>query len=338
MATADEAKTNETEESAEETSNEETTSTPEETSDDVIETSGEDLYSDLGDEPDDLDEEAAEADDDLEIVKADAESETPAEEKAEAEKGEEAKEAEKAEEGKEGDKAEKPAEAEKSSEEPKPETQQPPEAEKPEEAAKPEVAPQQPDLAAIHEQFENWRGESEKLLSEQHYNFSEEQVEELRNDDVPESLINAIPGMMSRVYLDSVTMAMGQIVQNLPHLISMVTEQQAAQSQGEAAFFEQWPQLKEHTDTVRAIGAAYRQANPKASPEDFIKQVGASAMVSLQLPIEGAAPAAEEAKPAAPAFKPASTGTPAGTPPPKKGEWDKTDEELFGEEDAEYGT
>jgi len=274
----------------------------------------------------DIDEEIEDADE-LEVVEKTAAEETSEKEgeEAEAKVGEEA-----------GEKPAKPAEAKapepEARPEEKPEAQPAPEVEKPE--GEDATSPPQPDLEAVQKEFTEWREEAVELLSEHHYNFSEDQVKELEEDQVPDVLIKAIPTMMSRVYLDAVTAAMGQITTHLPQLITMVTERQAVASKEEAEFFEKWPALKEHGDTVRRMGVAYRQAHPQVSANKFITEVGASAMVALQLPIEGMG--GEPVKPAGNAegkpFKPAAKGTPAKGPPPRKGAFELLNDEFEEEE------
>ena len=264
--------------------------------------------------------------------------ETP-EKKAEAEEA--AAEAAKAE---EAEKAKKAAEAEAAAKPPapvegeEPETPPAPEAGKPEEPPVVEgeppgepAAPQQPDLAAITEEFTKWRTESEDLLAEHHYALTDEQVQQFDEDQVPDSLVQAIPRMMSRVYLDAVTAAMGQITTHLPQLIAMVNERSAQVEREEGVFFEEWPQLVEHRDTVLRMGVAYRQANPQVTAEMFIKEVGASAMVALQIPIE----AVGDGTPAKPngdkkpkPFTPATKGAATSGPPPKEGAFETLSREF----------
>ncbi len=224
---------------------------------------------------------------------------------------------------------EKPPEAPAES---KPETEPAPDTPKPEEE---EVPPQQPDLEAVTAEFTKWRGEAETMLAEHHYGLSDEQVQELEDDDVPESLIKAIPVMMSRVYLDAVTAAMGQITTHLPQLITMVTDRQAQQTREEGEFFEEWPALTEHGDTVRRMGHAYRQANPNVTKEKFITEVGASVMVALQLPIEGAGEPAAATEVKAKPFLPAAKGTPASAAAEKKGEFELLNDEFDGAENLD---
>lgn len=130
----------------------------------------------------------------------------------------------------------------------------------------------------INQVYADWRRETETLLAEHHYKLTKEEIDEIEADPA-----KALPRHMARVYMDSVTAAISQITTHMPRLVRIVIEQDSASSKAENAFFEQWPELKEHSDTVVKIGQAYRQLNPNASEEEFINEVGAAAMVSLRL-------------------------------------------------------
>lgn len=126
--------------------------------------------------------------------------------------------------------------------------------------------------------FSDWRSTTETLLAEHHYKMTEEQVAELNENPAA-----YIPKAMARVYLDTISASFQQFVNYLPRMVHQVLEARETNSQQENAFFNQWPDLKAHKDTVLRLGAAYRQSNPAASPEDFINEVGAQAMVALRM-------------------------------------------------------
>lgn len=178
--------------------------------------------------------------------------------------------------------------------------------------------------------YNDWRKESEDLLASHHYNLSHEQAEELELEPH-----KAIPKLMARVYLDAVTAAIGQVTTHLPRMVRLVTEQEQANARTEQTFYDSWPDLKEHNDTVVQIGQAYRAQNPSASAEDFIKNVGAMAMVALKKPIQGQ-PASQQA-PATPSqapFVPAAQSPVGGIPQkaPVQNIFTQLDSEMFEEE------
>lgn len=180
----------------------------------------------------------------------------------------------------------------------------------------PELSPEQ-----VHERFKQYREQAVTLLSEKHYNLSADQVKEIVDPETGmvngEKLAKTVSRVASQVYMDVVTAAMGQMVQNLPALIQRVTEARQTSQGHEAKFFEAWPDLKDHRDVVIRIGTAFRQANPKASLEQFVQEVGASAMISLRK-TPTARPTPPAPAPAAQPFRPAAASRPA-TPPPVQG-------------------
>lgn len=223
----------------------------------------------------------------------------------------------------------------------KPEAQQPAEQKKEGEAAKPEGEQLTPEK--VQERYQEWRAQTEDVLAKGHYNLSEEQIERLESEPATE-----IPKLLSKVYLDAVTMAVGQVEQMLPRVIEQTTQQRTAYEKNESTFFEAWPQLKDerYLGTIQQIGLAYRNASPRASTEDFIRDVGASALVALKLPYGGEggqqapAPNGNGATPpaASQGFKPASASPrPAAPQPQGLDGFARVDDDLFGKEDLDLG-
>jgi hypothetical protein len=160
--------------------------------------------------------------------------------------------------------------------------------------------------------FKEWRNTTEDLLAKHHYNLSEKDVEEFNEN--PGAFVSKA---MSRVYLDSIQAAFQQFTNYLPRMVGQVLEMKKHTSEREESFYSAWPKLREHQDTVLRMGASYRAQNPTATLDQFIKEVGAQAMVALRLPMDasGAASAASAPAPKKP-FKPA--GTSGATPTPQK--------------------
>lgn len=156
--------------------------------------------------------------------------------------------------------------------------------------------------------FTEWRGQTEDLLANHHYRLNEDQVNELNENPAA-----VIPKLMSKVYMDSISAAFQQFTNYLPRMVHQVIEQRNSMSKSEEAFFSKWPDLMDKKDTVIRLGQSYREANPTATQEQFINEVGAQAMVALRLmPINGGTPAAKPVEKQVP-FKPA-VGTPAPAP------------------------
>lgn len=171
------------------------------------------------------------------------------------------------------------------------------------EADKPETQQTSPKSGGqdFQKQFTEWRGNAEKLLSEHHYNLSEDLVQELQLE--PEK---TIPKLMSKVYLDAVTAAMAQIVQHLPQLVRTINDQDQNMSAAERKFFEKWPMLQPHKDAVIRIAQTYRAHNPSATTDQFMNEVGAQAVVALGL-LPQVAGASQSQQQAPQPFKPAGT-------------------------------
>ena len=137
----------------------------------------------------------------------------------------------------------------------------------------PEVTPAQ----AI-ESFRQWRAQAEHVLSNSHYNLSQQDADALNVDPG-----QVIPKLMSRVYLDAVTAAVNVISQSIPYAVMNTIEAHNGYQRNEDEFFGEWPGLKEHGGEVVRVGQVYRQLNPKASKADFIRSVGAQVAMALGL-------------------------------------------------------
>lgn len=165
--------------------------------------------------------------------------------------------------------------------------------------------------------YTDWREQTEELLATHHYALSQEQIDEYEEN--PAALI---PKLMSRVYMDSISAAFNQVTNYLPRMVGMVIDQRDSMNKAEKAFFDKWPDLLNDRDTVLRLGMAYRQANPEASMDDFINEVGAQTMVALRKTPANTNGNGTQAQPSA---KPASSGafkpaveTPAAPPARKK--------------------
>jgi len=233
---------------------------------------------------------------------------------------------------------EKPAEAEAPPAEAKPAAEatpaKPPEVEKPAPADQPQPEVQEtPQITAeeYREYFGQVRDTAIDKLATEYFALDEETVETLRIE--PEK---ALPKLAAQVYFDAVTQAVTAVYQQLPAAIDAHMGTRQVSSESEVAFFDEWPALKgADQGAIVRIGQAYRQANPQASAEDFIRDVGASAHVALGLPLEPEVaevetPAAEESQP----FRPAGTSRPAAPASKPANAFTQLDEELFADDDG----
>ena len=189
-----------------------------------------------------------------------------------------------------------------------------------------------PELTAeqVQQQYQTWRGEQEAALAAHHYAIDEETAQRLNDEPGV-----AIPQLMARVHVDSMVSTLGYVANQLPAMIDQAMQRREARSSNEDTFFERWPDLKaaEHGEAIGLIGNAYRQANPGATPEQFIRDVGAQTMVAFGLAL-GNAPVAEAPQtPAAKPFTPANASPPSSSPAPQKTGFAAVDDELFGQGD-----
>lgn len=155
--------------------------------------------------------------------------------------------------------------------------------------------------------FSDWRDATEVALAEHHYKMTEKDVEEFN-----ENPAQWVPKAMARVYLDCTSAAFQQFITYLPRMVDQVIEGRKTREGRENAFFAKWDKLIPHKETVYRLGTAYRKANPTASEEDFINEVGAQAMVALRITPDGVATAQEPEKKKS--FTPASTASSTPTP------------------------
>ena len=191
--------------------------------------------------------------------------------------------------------------------------QQPPAEPRPEPVA-PVAAPTEPAVPTTPEtpvpSAAEMRTQAEEALATQHYALSPEQAVELDED-----IVTAVPKMMARVYMDSVTNTLAHVLQQLPGLVDNVLTQRKVVEKDEEAFFAAWPKLTDHRESVVNIAQVYRQLHPQAPSEQFIRDVGAQTMVALKLAVDEVP--AETPLAHTPPFVPAGGSPPAGpTPPP----------------------
>lgn len=149
-----------------------------------------------------------------------------------------------------------------------------------------------------------------------------------------------LPQLAARVYLD-VFDHVTHMFQNLaPNLVRGVLQADTTEKQNEEAFYSEWDQLRPHSDVVNRVAKAYKESNPGASREQFIREVGATACIALRLPLEGKVETTpkKETRPTPPP-PPAGRGSSPPPPRPTKGTPNVFEEiaQEWEEEDAEEG-
>lgn len=175
-------------------------------------------------------------------------------------------------------------------------------------AAQPATA-STPDMAATVRALQEQRTQVEAALA-QHYGLTQEEADAFATDPA-----GALPKMAARVHINAVAAALNHVAQHLPQLVNGMLEVRQRSAEAEKTFYERWPQLdrSKHDTVVKQMAQVYRQMNPNASSDDFIRHVGAQAVVALGLLQPGASVA--PAQPQAPArqapFVPAAISAPA---------------------------
>jgi outer membrane biosynthesis protein TonB len=173
--------------------------------------------------------------------------------------------------------------------EPAPEPEVPPEPEEPEPQAaqapepQPEPqpqeppAPQQPDPQEMQRLRDQWVGQVA-----QRYQLSDEDQNNLITD--PNSVLPQLAANLHAQVYEEVLQAVGQMVQqSLPSYLERWSSQREQSRQGEDAFFDKWPELRDHKDRVMQIAQVYRSVNPQAAMEQFIQDVGVQTWMALGL-------------------------------------------------------
>ena len=199
--------------------------------------------------------------------------------------------------------------------EPKPPEAAPTQVQEPAPAPQPPVEPQaKPAGPPTTEELLKVREDIRKQIRDR-YTVPDEQKEALLTE--PEKVL---PDMASRIMMDTYDAVMASVVQQLPQLVAAVQQQFQASSSLEQRFYQAWPKLKDpkFRETIRRVATTYRQLNPKAKPEQFIKEVGAQASFILGVPPDATQPTQQQqqARPAPrPAFTPAAPGAASGGTP-----------------------
>ena len=224
----------------------------------------------------------------------------------------------------EGEPAESAQEPEPPSEPPAQDTQPQPQAQEPAELAEPA---EQPD-------WEKLRQEALQQLREE-YRLDEEAARRFEADPAA-----TLPELAAQLHVRVYDAVFASIQQMIPQMVEAVLAQRERVQSFEQRFFERWPQLREHKATVERFLQAYRMAVPTASEDELIRNVGAQAVIALQLPIEAKqqepaqqAPAPEPSPQAVGRERKGARPAPTvPTPPPQPQQTGNIWEELIHEE------
>jgi len=149
------------------------------------------------------------------------------------------------------------------------------------------------------------RTESVAKLS-QHFKFTDEESELLSVNPG-----EVLPKILAGMFYDVHEAVLQSVRTSMPSLMGAVEGQRTKQETAKSKFFEQWPDLKDkkYESDIRRVSSFYLQSNPKATQEQFDRDVGAQIMVANKIPFDlatGKKLEAQVEEPRAAAHKPAS--------------------------------
>lgn len=136
-----------------------------------------------------------------------------------------------------------------------------------------------------------------------------------------------VPKLLAQVHVNAVQGVLRHVTQNLPGMLNSMLQVREISQQRENKFWSAWPALdkSKHAGQVMQVARVFRQMNPTATEEDFVRHVGAQVMLMNNL--QRAPTAAQPVQPAAPVpFRPAGAGQggtqPVPAAPQQLGGWD----------------
>jgi hypothetical protein len=175
--------------------------------------------------------------------------------------------------------------------------------------------PEQPVEVAVETPPVDYAAQRETARTEleKHYALSKEDADLMISE--PEKVL---PKLASQMYVEMYENVMRSVQQMLPNAVQHINHTSQVGQKDEDEFYTSWPALKEHSKEVLRIGQMYRQMNPTAPKEQFIREVGLQSAIALKLPIDGvpgmAPSTTAPAAPVTPPYVPPQGGS-VNTPP-----------------------
>ena len=218
-------------------------------------------------------------------------------------------------------------------EEPKtPEPVQPPEAEKQPEPVKAEQ-PEQP-KAPSQEELREQKDKFEETLANELYSMSDEE-----NDAMLLEPKKVLPKLAAKVHAEVLTSTIQGILPYIPNIVQSEMQRATTNEGTRKSFYDKWPKLVGHEETVGRVAQMYAQLNPQASSDQTIQDIGLQAMLMLQLPLEEVPATAANVAPTpspTPAAAPVNPGGAVGMVPqprPSNNVFTALSEEFLYEDD-----
>lgn len=179
----------------------------------------------------------------------------------------------------------------------------------------PAPAPVPAPAAFTQEDVNKWRDERVAHFSTVYSMSEDEGLEFIR---APEKVL---PGIAARLIVDVEQHVYNSLTHALPAIINRQFEDVLGKRKTERTLLKQWDQLGDpkHREVYDRTLAAYRAANPNATEEQTIREVGAASYMALGLvpTAPAAAPAETPATPVAEPFTPAVPGAVSAATTPK---------------------
>lgn len=165
--------------------------------------------------------------------------------------------------------------------------------------AEPEPAP-----ALTQEQINDLR---QNYINEIQSRYSMSDDEALAFQADPQQSLPLLAARVHAAVLEEAVQTVTQtMIQMLPAYVENLVNTRETRGRNQNAFYDRFPELKEHDSVVKQVGQLYRQMNPNAKLDDFIQDVGSQVWLRVGLPVAQLAskfssPDSSDAAPAAPA-------------------------------------
>jgi hypothetical protein len=137
------------------------------------------------------------------------------------------------------------------------------------------------EAAQAKQHYVDQRGAAQKELKS-YYTLSEEQADALSDNPA-----EVLPELFANMYLDMYEGLVRSMHELMPPIIGQVQASHNMQNKAQQLFYSRWGDLKGHEETVERYANAYMHANPQATFENFLNDVGIQSMVSLGLAVQG---------------------------------------------------
>ena len=160
-------------------------------------------------------------------------------------------------------------------------------------------------FTALDQAIEKSREKVVDAVAQGSYQLSQEELEQISTE--PEKVV---PRLLARVHVNAVQGVLRHVASQMPMMVGALLQTQVENTKREETFFSRWPQLdrSKHRDDIVRVGQVYKQLNPNATVEDFIKHVGAQVVMLHGLHAQQAAASVQPVAPATPAYRPAGAG------------------------------